>query len=431
MAVTIEQYPNEKVIPAYKDTIIVLKDLYASALTSYRYILNITIPAEETTIKLKAIPNNEGVGIFNVSSVLQDYINTDKADVASSTTAIHKIGKYSRNKNNLIGVVFTAQAEFDLGSGIETQYIATTVGNTSGYRFWNGCSEHVNGLTFDYTPYILDGTSKKLLTGLAPTIKRKVRLGDYGTVAFFRGIFTDMDGTANSSDVDQFRVRFYDSSDTLLSSTTVTNSTANGGTAVNNSQPTTKGLLYFGAYPKNLTDGGLTIPATTAYYTVFAENSTGTDISDTYTFEVETDDCKGFETIRLAWLNRLGAWDYYNFTKKSTRSTNIKRSPFKSNYGTWQGETFSYGTFEGGVNSYSVTPTETIEANTNFISEAEAAALEELFTSPQVYMQNANGDFEQVAITETNYLKQTTANDMLKQYVIGLQKSHTKRVQRI
>ena len=39
--------------------------------------------------------------------------------------------------------------------------------------------------------------------------------------------------------------------------------------------------------------------------------------------------------------------------------------------------------------------------------------------------------FEPVVINETEYIKQTTANDMLKQYIITIEKGHNTRVQRL
>tara|TARA_R100000654_G_scaffold65363_2_gene93241 strand:+ start:149 stop:478 length:330 start_codon:yes stop_codon:yes gene_type:complete len=108
----------------------------------------------------------------------------------------------------------------------------------------------------------------------------------------------------------------------------------------------------------------------------------------------------------------------------------VQKNTFKKAYGNFQNAKYSYNVYQGGTNNYGVTANETIEANTDFISEEEASALEELFTSPSVFMQNTNGDYEPVVITESEYTKQTTANDRIIQYTIGLHKSHNKRIQR-
>jgi len=198
--------------------------------------------------------------------------------------------------------------------------------------------------------------------------------------------------------------------------------------------------LYFGCGTANIANSGYYLD-NVAYYTVAAYNDT-TRVSKEYRFDIVDADCKGFETIRLAFLNSLGAWDYYNFTKKSIRKTQINKTAIKQNYGTtpfqsttYFGDVLNYdyynqGTYDGGTRAFNVNAIETIEANTDFITEDEAAILEELFLSPDVYMQT--GDvFEPVVINETEYIKQTTANDMLKQYIITIEKGHNTRVQRL
>jgi len=443
MAVVVEQKPNERLLPAYKDNIIILSDYYADypLYSSFKYKMKISIFMNDgtfTNIILKASPNDNAMGIFNISSVVQDFCKTDiasyAASVLSTTLPIHKIPQYSRNIDNLKRVIVYGTSEANnvlTNTGVEQLSSYTLVGDVTGYRIWNGCSEHENGLTFNYTPYILDGTSKKLLTGLPNAVNRKARSTDYGVIAFFRGKFVDFDNTTNTSDADTIRIKFYDSSDTLLSNILMDNTNAAGGTSSNFTNPHALGLIYFGAYPKNLQDNpDVAYPANTSYYTIGVEESDTTQISLTYTFEIQDEDCKGFETIRLGYINRLGTWDYYNFTKKSTRETAIQRSNTKTTYGTWNSDTYDYGTFEGGLGSYNVIATETIDANSDFINEDEASALEELFTSPSVVMQNTRGNFEPVTILEQSYVKQTTANDMLKQYAIKIQKSHNKRIQR-
>ena len=49
-------------------------------------------------------------------------------------------------------------------------------------------------------------------------------------------------------------------------------------------------------------------------------------------------------------------------------------------------------------------------------------------------MQQVTGDdsavtYQPVMVTEKDYIKQTTANDMLKQYILNVQVSHTTRIQ--
>ena len=220
---------------------------------------------------------------------------------------------------------------------------------------------------------------------------------------------------------------------------------------------TDQAILYVGVGPQNiinsagwLKNSGGTIDApdfnNVATYRIYAKAQNGTRLSDYYLFDIIDNDCRGYETIRLAYLNRQGAWDYYNFTKKSQKSTNITRSNFKQFYGSENYSThikqnlcntWDYGAFEGGTKTYNVNAINVIEANTDFITEAESVAFEELFTSSDVYMyvprstepnQNAN-QWVPVVVTEKDYIKQTQANDKLIQYIIQIQQGHETRIQ--
>ena len=168
------------------------------------------------------------------------------------------------------------------------------------------------------------------------------------------------------------------------------------------------------------------------YYTIPGTNILGDVITETNTVRLTDDDCKGFETIRLAYVNSLGTWDYYNFYKKSTKTTQLKKTYYKSNYGDYQGRSYDQISAQGGKRALQTVAEEMIEANTDYITEAEATALKELFISPQVYMQVGTAtsvQFVPVCVEEKEYIKQTSANDMLMQYVIQIKKGHNTRVQ--
>jgi len=281
---------------------------------------------------------------------------------------------------------------------------------------------------------LLDGNTKKALTSLDSTVNRKIRIGDYHTIAFFTGTYFTDNTTETSSVFDEVKIITYNDSDVLQTTHIYTNVNANGGgTATSISE--NQNLLYLGCGTQNIDNEYTEDFDGVSYYTVQAFNG-ATEVSVLYRFDIVGNDCKGYETIRLAFVNRLGTYDYYNFDKKSIRTTNIVRSTFKQDYGhtpsVQNGSNYhDFGSYEGGTKNYNVNATEIIEANTDFITETEAVLLEELFTSPDVYMQNADGNFEPVVITNSEYIKQTTANNMVKQYFITLQKGHNTRVQRL
>ena len=442
-------------------------------------------------------------GYFHIEQVLQDYTKTDSQGYAKlfgshlmpqsasngilyndRPHAIHKIDKFACNRDNLIQVNFQIGLSF-YNTDTQTFFPAkfTPPKNKhvlSRYYFWNAVQPHntMNATTdgirdvTEFYPYILDMTNKKFLTNQLPEYDRKVRVSDYQTLAFFNGKFCDsanqnhghQQGACANSLVKYIYCEIYDANNNLTTVARVENNEDNGGSyapTLNsialqppNWMPWNRGLLYVGVGPANIinswedvTNGGIISSSdfsSASRYEIFATGSGGIAQrkSVKYHFEITQDqDCKGYETIRLAYLNNQGAWDYINFTKKSTRSVEITRSNYKQNYGVtplrYGGSTnpsynqWDYDPAMGGTKTYNVNAIETIEANSDWLTEQDAIYLEELFVSPDVYMQERNREFVPVIVTEKDYTKQTKANDKLIQYVISIQKGHEHRIQRL
>lgn len=464
--------------PAYSDIV-----LEASGITldfinnnyNVKYFLRIYIGLD-LVAELKAPPNpNLGFSRahFRIQSILQDYTKTDTKGYESSSQtfgdstfkgnkyidsphSIHQIDKYSRNRDNLKYVFCVAGKEY---STTPNGQLIQDLGNVTDafFLFFNSVIQHSNGYSSeDFTDYLLTGTNKKFLSIFSPSgisdnsqQFQKIQLGQYHTVAFLNNKLYNYEDIQ----VDSIRIQTFDSSLSSIETQNIENIFSNGGSEFGTTILTdifttadtvNEGLLYFGCGTAQLAELGFNM-TNVKYYTVRARlgiSGQPTFVSDGYTFEIQEPDCKGFETIRLAFLNRLGAWDYYNFTKKSVRTTQLVKSPIKQNYGgrTEHGASFGgalmndttyvQGTFEGGTRAYNVNAVETIEANTDFITEQEATILKELFASVDVYMQT--GDyFEPVVINETEYIQQTTVNDKLIQYIIQIEKGHNTRVQRL
>lgn len=460
----------KNIAPAYSDIIIQASGIdtfFIQNNFNVKYICNVIID-NVTVATLKAPPNPSifNRAHFRIQNVLQDYTKTDIQGFETATQqtdstfngqlfidaphAIHQIDKYARNKENLRycmcigGVEYSTTAD---GTLIQDLSLLTDVQ----FLFFNSVIQHLDGFSSeDFSSYLLTAGNKKFLSifpasfAIGAEFKgQKIQLNQYHTVAFLNGKHYE------NSEVTRIRIQTYDSSDTLIETQFVDNTNANGGAPFGTqieanvftlTDNTDEGLLYFGCGTAQLAQLGFNMTNVSSYF-VKALN-VDASASNSYKFEIQDADCKGFETIRLAFLNRLGAYDYYNFTKRSVRTTEMVKSPIKQNYGvnSIHGSSFSgllfddtsyvQGTYDGGTRVHNVNATETIEANTDFITEEEAEILKELFTSVDVYMQTGT-NFEPVVINETEYIKQTTVNDKLIQYIIQVEKGHNTRVQRL
>lgn len=460
--------------PAYSDIVIQARGMGQNIIDTkfnIKYICQVIINGQTVaTLKAPVDPALNNRALFRIQSILQDYTETDKLGFESkfqvfdstfngqffvdAPHSIHQIDKFARNKNNLNAVFCLGGREYS--NTIDGELIQElSIDTEASFLFFNSVIQHFDGFSSqDFSSYLLNAANKKFLSIFpsaffigAETRGQKIQLNQYHTVAFLNGKHYE------DSEVTRIRIQTYDSSDTIIATQFVDNTNANGGAAFGTSIEyniftdvgnTDEGLLYFGCGTAQLELLGFDMTNVASYFVKAFNDSDAplTSASNAYKFEIQPADCKGFETIRLAFLNRLGAYDYYNFTKKSTRTTQIQKSPIKQNYGiTTQHSTtfggllldkpqYSQDVSDGGTRTFNVNAIQTIEANTDFITEQEAELLEELFTSPDVYMQTGS-TFEPVVINETEYIKQTTANDMLKQYIITIEKAHNTRVQRL
>ena len=223
------------------------------------------------------------------------------------------------------------------------------------------------------------------------------------------------------------------------------NTVPNGGAAIAGSLSNTR-INYLGAFPANLRGDGSTMFAGLVaagtiqggYYTI-QDSGAGSSL---YRVNILCPNERGYEGIRLTWLNQWGVWDYYTFNMKSTRSITTNRTSYTQQGGTWNESTFKIKGYKGGKKNFRVNSTEKISLNTDFVTEAEGVWFEELINSTDVYIVNGysegenifkitNKYIEPVVLTTSSYVKKTIANDKLMQYTIEIEKSKMQRTQSV
>ena len=186
-------------------------------------------------------------------------------------------------------------------------------------------------------------------------------------------------------------VRYYDSSGTAIGTQdSIPNNVTTGG-YTNFTSETKNQLMHFGCYPGNLRNWSTNFTSvlalgTLSYYKVYAVNPSGQPITETLTVNLLCPNLKGYEPIRLTWLNQWGVWDHYTFTMKSVKKISTKGSTYQQLEGTWNERIYQPNGFKGGKKSFRVNATDKITMNTDFVSEDESEWFEELINSPEVYI---------------------------------------------
>ena len=457
---TIEQEPLYPQLPVGQEVIFVVSNnTIVATQTNVRFIADVYVsdttaisPTTTTipTATFKTTPNNAGVGIFDFRQVVENYVSADNMaannseDKGTLTTddtphPIHLIDKFSINKKGARWLTIQFKTQYIDANG-DTQI--DTPQNSVDYQIFNGYLKYTDELDifnndFGYSLGIfnLSSSSDRFLTNAPKT--QYANLEDYGTLAFL----------APNNFVSYIQLIYRDSSGSQIGTEDVDKNFSNGAYANLGSQISNR-LLYLGCFPANLQNWSSTFQALVSAGTINggsielrAFNVSNTAISKTYTINVNCPDTKGFESIRLCWLNQWGAWDYYTFTKKSVRSISTKGSTYEQLAGTWNEAAYRVDSYKGGKKAFRVNATEKIKMNTDFVSESENVMFEELINSPEVYILDGyqtDGTFSALnqyviptRLTTSSFTRKTVANDKLIQYTFEVEKSKTLRTQSI
>ena len=486
MAITIKSQPYKYIGPAGQDwnwsftSTNYTKDNFRFVVDLYMFESTI---ASTQTVRLKISPNLFNIGNVNLRTYIEQQISSDNLASLNSTWAsyyknqeinyspqhetlpIHLIDEFATNSNSFrkFTVKFGEQYSATANDPVVI-YPSLTI--DGGYGVFNGVVPYggqketsvlgyTGGVELDNTaqprslyggPYNMRNSYSSLLTN-APTTQY-VRSGDYMTVGMLSSLVDEYEAALWTTA--HFALDGFSSGATSWSTGTTTTGTGTtagyDGSSDTSLQHSRKHLQFLGCGPGNLLNNTVfnSVWAGSTLYTLVMKDAAGVARSKTYTFKKMEDDCKGYETIRLTWLNRHGCWDYYNFTKKSYRELDIKREYTHGNKNNYLA--YSKKFMHGRVNStFSVNAKETIKANSDWVNDETAIWLEELYTSPEVYMLGSWTTYDPtgwsyqpapdvgfvtpVQVVSRKYERYTSANDKVAQYEIEIEKDSMVNVQ--
>ena len=471
MATLIVQHPLYDTLPVGQEVIFTVSNTsVVSSFTNVKFIAEVHIsdgdPPNTATVNdivgtFKTTPNNAGVGMFDFRPIIESFVNAQNKAYdwsAFKTTysnivpfGIHLIDKYARNTEVIKYLAVKFKVEFlddDSTSPTFGEVITTGIVDSDLYKVFNGYLKYTdeislsgNNFGFNTKPFQLGGgaSGQRFLTN-APTTQY-ANIEDYGTLPF---LTTPKGQNVAYTTLKQFQIFMYDVDGVPIGSViSIKNVDSDGGFNVWNAH-INRQMMFLGCFPANLRNWSSVFNAaipTLDHYFVQAYNSTGQAISDRITININCPTLKGYEPIRLTWLNQWGGWDYYTFKMKSSKTISTKGSTYQQLAGRWNEKSYRLDSFKGGKKSFRVNATEKITMNTDFVSETESEWFEELINSPEVYILEGfktdtfNSALNQyvipVRLTTSNYTKKTVANDKLMQYTFEVEKSKTLRTQAV
>lgn len=393
--------------PAYNDINFVVSSTN-NGQPNFNYIFDVKINgAFISRHRIPARPDN-GVGYFNAKRIVETYlsqsINFDQITVTNSAESI-------------LALVIECREEF--GASPEPGSILTTFATI---YCWNGVLAYPSFVNYNINQFRQMKNEIDVTYLLSDNQINKIKLTE-------KAFISVMVGEANA--VDRIGVFAYSSTSTLLQTTYIINPFA----TVSN---TASRFITLPAGPLNLNqilnanleagtqNQGNIIPSNTAFYNIrtFGVGSA----SKIYRYNI-TEVCSKHTPVRVHFLNRLGGYDSFTFDLLNTFTSNIERKEYRQNLGGFVGSTYTYDIKDRSATIFD-TQIKTIQVlNSNWITDVEAAWLEQLMTSPDVYIE-VGTQLQAVNITDTSYTQKKTVNDQLFNLTITIEKSFLKHRQR-
>ncbi len=130
---------------------------------------------------------------------------------------------------------------------------------------------------------------------------------------------------------------------------------------------------------------------------------------------IYTQGCGRFDPMRLAYINKFGAFDFFNFDLVSKTTFDVERKGYERNY---SGSIYeANGVVVKNINPvYYTKETQKWKIISDYLNDAQAETLRELYSSPLVYMNLVNDNYINfswipVKPTATSYEVKKTAID--------------------
>lgn len=323
---------------------------------------------------LSKFPNTSGVGIFDLSRVLNSAQNQLAYDYTSSVLYY----KAAFNYNYLSG------------SGVRVSGSNQPILTSSFYKTLDGYSlfpepinQNVPSKSIHW-PLMTDGP-----------VTQSVLPSDIGQF----GVYAGTTGATVPTKVTYTKIGGSSSDVTVTATTSSTGQIIRVPLAPSQS-----------SFPLVVTDGDA--------YTVQAYNGSSPLGTPIY-FEVVC--AYKYVPVRIMWKNRYGQFDYLNFYKANYKTFNTDQRTYQPQLGSWDATSLSYNPATNNSQKYIVNTTEQLDVNSDFLQEAFNEIYKQLLVSDEVYWiyDTPNNLVKPLSIITSNVRFKTGVNDKLIQYTVS------------
>ena len=374
--------------------------------------------------RLKVPADPDGYGRSDIHGICESYLTTNLAAINTTATG----AGFSANAQSWKTFTVKIGEEYDV-AGVLTpdpdQQTKTVI-------VFNGCLPNYRGTDLNFVDYqatdyfenfTVNAVDRKYLTnapkgsGINKTDNQSVELTDEGWIYALSDDPSDV-----TNGITEAKIITYDSTGATVTSRRVnmlaglTDKHFKFPSSPNSLNNIDASHLVSGSQPI-IPSSGVTS------YCIYFDNST-TQVSEKIYFNVDSE-CR-YEVRRLEFLNALGGFDCFNFTKVSRITEDVERKYFKQNADNMSSGVITYALSDKEKTQYYTKGTPKMKLTSDWVDVATFNWLVELIESPEIYLydngkriavQNIEGNWEQkVAAADTVFNLEVTLEFSMDNY---------------
>lgn len=452
MSYTITQQPATKILSANNPALFVLSSSNVGQ-TDFKYTAEVFFGLPNPTF-MKTYPDPAlKFGVFDISDIVKNITSYDY--LVSGTINYSNIisSGFTPCLNHSYGAEIFFGEEYITANGTFSQSIA--VASSSLLAFINSALSFPDQINTSMDSYYIDGTSpKKCLTKKNDNIFQAY--SNLNQWLYFYNV---------SSSVTAANVYTYDINGNNLGIYTVSNpyvafagvQAFSSGYKNLSALPTSSYSLIAGAYPMMtsqvgyyIVNFGALVLSTSASFLVDSDSAflidsdgafliaagstggSGSSASELYQYNVLAN-CGKFApgSVALEWLNPLGGFDSFLFTKMNETSVTKTQSQFKRIAGQLNSNgTYSYNSANPQNVSYYTELQDTTVLNSDWLDDSNILFLKDMFASPVVFMRTPSGKSFPVCFKDDSYRISKKVNQKLYQLTVNVDTGFTNFTQR-
>tara|TARA_S200002703_G_scaffold159405_1_gene172757 strand:- start:617 stop:1813 length:1197 start_codon:yes stop_codon:yes gene_type:complete len=375
MAVTIQQQPDYPGVTYSRLLYSVTSNLYNKP--QYQYVMDV-VSGSTVLTTLEQFPNPAGAGVFDVSRILNDYLEYPTNLFDSSTTST--FGKSQQSFEIKFGEKFgtSPSSSVTLYNGKGGIARPAVTGSTA--IVWPGTVDDNNGEGYDWSDVY---SANRYLTTYpgsrsfnAERDFKKIGLEDYCLKAYY--------GSNVSGNI---YVRLYNQANGLLDTIDLKSTVSANGTYIPSGP---KNFLLAGASQSDINN--------TFWYNI----QVGTDY---FYYCIDQDSCH-YDRVNFLFINKFGVWDCYGINLPQRKTTSIERHSITRPFVDWSNTTSTYDVKSRGKDYYNLKVKDSYTVTSQYLKQDVADSLSELIESPNVYLQQGD-KFLPIVITNSDYIHYT------------------------